>query len=128
VTTPVPLSFVPSRPPPTETHFSSMPRRSTRLEAKPLPAAEDADSDTAGVDDFEPSDADSIEDPPPRKRRKTTNGPYSANKGKRAGKRLVKTASFDPKWRHTKGRQGLLKQLVTEAPLDVLFEVRIFLE
>ncbi|KAH8814535.1 hypothetical protein DL96DRAFT_1624074 [Flagelloscypha sp. PMI_526] len=91
-----------------------MPRRSTRLEAKPLPAAEDADSDTAGY---------SIEDPPPRKRRKTTNGPYSANKGRRAGKRLVKTASFDPKWRHTKGRQGLLKQLVTEAPLDVLFEI-----
>lgn len=99
-----------------------MTRSSTRIQAKRSSNADHGD--TVDEDDFvgHVSDAWSEEDAtaPPRKKRKTTK--LSAPK-KRQGKKLVKTESFDPKWTHTRGRRGLLKQLSTEAPLDILFEV-----
>ncbi|KAH8814485.1 hypothetical protein DL96DRAFT_414053 [Flagelloscypha sp. PMI_526] len=101
-----------------------MPRRSTRLKSQPGYETEQSDARDvlAGVDSEPSSDAEKAKDRP-RKRRKTTNGSSTVNKGKRRAEPPLKTASFDPKWRHTKGRQGLLKQLVRDAPLDIIFEI-----
>ncbi|KAH8806863.1 hypothetical protein DL96DRAFT_1629958 [Flagelloscypha sp. PMI_526] len=93
-----------------------MRRRSTRLHAKPSQTYLDGDSDPGG-DNFRPSENEEDSAPPPRKRRKTT------HRSSLGGNQLAKDENFDPKWRHTKGRRGLLKRLAMEAPLDIMFEV-----
>jgi hypothetical protein len=43
---------------------------------------------------------------------------------KHSGSTADLSINFDPKWKHTKGRRGLLKKLASEAPRDILLEVR----
>ncbi|KAH8796218.1 hypothetical protein DL96DRAFT_1825902 [Flagelloscypha sp. PMI_526] len=96
-----------------------MPRKPRKIESQAFQAAELPGSRVVlAVTDFEPLPDEGTADRYPRKPLKTANGPSAAEKGN-----LVKAASFDPKWRHTKGRRGLLKKFVNHAPLDILFEI-----
>lgn len=107
-----------SQPPTKALTQPIMPPRSKRaLVEQPSNGLDGDEFDNSEFDaEFEDSKA------PPRKKRKTTAN-AEATAPKTRTKKLAKTQSFDPKWSHTRGRRGLLKQLATEAPLDVLFEV-----
>ncbi|KAH8804274.1 hypothetical protein DL96DRAFT_637733 [Flagelloscypha sp. PMI_526] len=101
-----------------------MPRKPRKIESQAVQTAELPGSRVVpAVTDFEPSSDEGTADHYPRKCRKTTSVASAAEKEKRQAKLLVKTASFGPKWRHTKGRRGLMKKFVSNAPVSILFEI-----